>query len=202
MIRQITSILLGTFIAATVVVQSAHANDKQDATDVDLVQSHGYSRTALLAMIGWPGMQLNAAPNGPAGNVVQKDLETAEQNKAKPETDKRPAIPLVDIQPLAIEAVVNRLKHPGTAQFRLIRLYDQRSDRSDARPVVCGEVNAMNSLGDYAGFQRFISFGMPDDTQLDDHSEAFAAKWLANCDGATPIDTSLLHDERQRALIS
>lgn len=52
----------------------------------------------------------------------------------------------------AKEAIASKLKDPGSAQFRNVKLKIYID-----KPVVCGEVNAKNSYGGYVGFKRFIA---------------------------------------------
>lgn len=52
----------------------------------------------------------------------------------------------------AKRAVSDDLKDPGSAQFRNVRLVPY----SDTK-VICGEVNAKNSYGGYAGFAHFVA---------------------------------------------
>lgn len=52
------------------------------------------------------------------------------------------------------ELMRQRLKDPYSAEFRNVFV-----SRSSGSPVVCGQVNAKNSFGGYAGYKRFISAG-------------------------------------------
>ena len=49
------------------------------------------------------------------------------------------------------ELVRGRLKDGKSAEFR-----NQYVSRAGGAPIVCGEVNAKNSFGAYAGFERWI----------------------------------------------
>lgn len=74
-------------------------------------------------------------------------------------------------QRLAKEFLIPHLKDPESAQFR-----NQKG--------LCGEVNAKNSFGGYAGFKRFIAGGenlvfLEDDKRLE--AGAFQAAWDKFC---------------------
>jgi len=58
------------------------------------------------------------------------------------------------------QVVQSSLKDPSSAQFRNVRLVAWRSWQ-----VVCGEVNAKNSYGGYAGFTKFV--GSPSATTIE-----------------------------------
>lgn len=51
-------------------------------------------------------------------------------------------------------AIAAKLLQPESADFRSLRLYDT-SGSPYKRDILCGEVNARNSLGSYIGFKRF-----------------------------------------------
>jgi len=53
--------------------------------------------------------------------------------------------------PKAREPMVSLLKDPASAQTR--------NERITKVGVLCGEVNAKNSMGGYVGFKKFISYG-------------------------------------------
>lgn len=52
--------------------------------------------------------------------------------------------------------IVSTLKDPGSATFRQERLKGS---------VICGEVNARNSLGGYVGFKRYVSTALRSATE-------------------------------------
>lgn len=68
----------------------------------------------------------------------------------------------------------DKLKDPDSVEFRNVFV--------STANAVCGEFNAKNSFGGYAGFQRFISAG-PDATFLEDQVEAggFDVVWPQYC---------------------
>lgn len=72
-------------------------------------------------------------------------------------------------------AVRHELKAPASASFRDVRFY------SGQLPAVCGQVNADNSLGGRAGFQRFVSLGSPGKTYLEEQVSDFPALWGRLC---------------------
>jgi len=49
-------------------------------------------------------------------------------------------------------AVADRLKDPGAAQFRNVRVVPYLEGK-----VICGEVNGKNSYGAYVGFRQFVA---------------------------------------------
>lgn len=50
------------------------------------------------------------------------------------------------------QAVADMMKDPESAKFRNIRLVPHRNSK-----VMCGEINAKNAYGAYAGFEPFVS---------------------------------------------
>jgi len=50
--------------------------------------------------------------------------------------------------------VAARLRDPSSAQFRGVQTH-----HNSGLPIVCGEVNAKNGFGGYAGYERFIAAG-------------------------------------------
>lgn len=77
------------------------------------------------------------------------------------------------------EAVKDVLKDPESAQFRNEHV---RIDYRGALPILCGEVNARNSMGGYTGFQRFTvqRGGQPVFEDPDDDS-IFPVLWRVQC---------------------
>lgn len=67
-----------------------------------------------------------------------------------------------------MELVANKMKDPSSVKFRDVNVYlDHR--------LVCGQVNAKNSFGAYAGYTRFYaSFQLPDGSVYMDGEEAEA----------------------------
>lgn len=61
----------------------------------------------------------------------------------------------IDLMQKGMDAVKARLKNSSSAQFRNVHFH--RS--SNGIPMTCGEVNSKDGLGDYVGFQKFISAG-------------------------------------------
>jgi len=53
--------------------------------------------------------------------------------------------------PKAREPMISLLKDPASAQTR--------NERITKAGVLCGEVNAKNSMGGYVGFKKYISYG-------------------------------------------
>jgi hypothetical protein len=75
--------------------------------------------------------------------------------------------------------LVHSLKDPESARFREMFVSSQ-SDGGSLRPVLCGQVNAKNSMGGYGGFQRFVvtSAGV---TIEEDGSGGFSFLWDDAC---------------------
>ena len=71
--------------------------------------------------------------------------------------------------------IKERLKDPGSAQFRNVKVYH------GVAPVVCGEVNAKNSFGGYIGFQRFISGGTIQVLESDMATDEMDKTWDQIC---------------------
>jgi hypothetical protein len=75
-------------------------------------------------------------------------------------------------------AVKQKLKDPGSAEFQRVKFFAQKEKLP---PLVCGEVNAKNSLGGKAGFQRFISAGSADLSYLETEMPDFENAWTMMC---------------------
>lgn len=73
-------------------------------------------------------------------------------------------------------AVKSRLKDPGSADFK-----DVRVQKRDDMWVTCGEVNSKNAYGGYVGFQKFVSAGSSDSTFLEQEVQDFATVWNRLC---------------------
>lgn len=58
-------------------------------------------------------------------------------------------------------AMETKLKDAESARFRGITYYP----KSDGMWVMCGEVNAKNSMGGYAGFEPFLALAVRDDSK-------------------------------------
>lgn len=76
------------------------------------------------------------------------------------------AVSLVSQDVLALSAaqrkalyasVTEEFKDPGSAQFRKVVLVDGANAKTKGEGIYCGEVNAKNSYGAYAGFKPFIA---------------------------------------------
>jgi hypothetical protein len=83
----------------------------------------------------------------------------------------------IDLMQKGMDAVKARLKNSSSAQFRNVHFH--RS--SNGIPMTCGEVNAKDGLGDYIGFQRFISAGRTDLTLLENQAKDFPTVWNKFC---------------------
>jgi hypothetical protein len=76
----------------------------------------------------------------------------------------------------AEQKVASLLRDPSSAQFRNVR---HRVSETGAN-IVCGEVNAKNAFGGYAGFQRFLYDAGT--AKLDDGDEPdFDQRWWKLC---------------------
>ena len=67
------------------------------------------------------------------------------------------------------------LKDPDSAKFR---------DMTVIRGVVCGQINAKNSMGGYVGFKRFLV--AKDSSLIDDDSKPFDQLWSITCQKNPP----------------
>lgn len=78
------------------------------------------------------------------------------------------------------EALVKQsLKDPESAKFR--NLFT--SETPNHTPVVCGEVNAKNSMGGYSGFERMfvLGAGSSKSVHMEEDSSIFSAVWDKAC---------------------
>lgn len=75
-----------------------------------------------------------------------------------PEKDGPDGLPARDwshhAEGVAKRNISRDLRDPGSAEFRNVRTYRQHDPRERA---VCGEVNAKNAFGGYAGFRPFVA---------------------------------------------
>jgi len=82
----------------------------------------------------------------------------------------------------AMAAVRARLKNPGSVQFRNVHFHRC----SNGIPMTCGEVNSREGLGDYGGFQKFISAGRSDltlmESQMANEGRDFSSIWKRICE--------------------
>lgn len=98
-------------------------------------------------------------PSTPTVDASEANATTA-RNDATVANEKLTADPFDDVsnQHLWIikskDSIEARLKDAESAKFRDVRFYS-----GGPVPVVCGEVNAKNSLGGYSGYERFIASG-------------------------------------------
>jgi hypothetical protein len=83
----------------------------------------------------------------------------------------------------AEDAVKGKLRDPSSAQFRNVHL-----NKIDSN-TVCGEVNAKNAFGGYAGYMRFAAEAdgqkwriMLDDGSLDTEGKSFFATLWQGCE--------------------
>lgn len=95
----------------------------------------------------------------------------------QPSTKSKFAID-VDHITVAKQAVERKLRDPSSAEYRGIRVL--HSPNSAA--TVCGEVNAKNAFGGYAGFERFVSGGSASATVLEHEVSDFQVVWSSLCD--------------------
>lgn len=77
----------------------------------------------------------------------------------------------------AQSAVKRKLVDDGSARFRDVSVVVQ----SSGAKAVCGEVNAKNRAGGYAGYQHFISAGTEEHTYLEEQVPDFASAWNELC---------------------
>ncbi|MDD2468785.1 MAG: hypothetical protein PHI97_32830 [Desulfobulbus sp.] len=81
-----------------------------------------------------------------------------------------------------MDAVKARIKNPSSAKFRNVHFH--RS--SNGIPMTCGEVNSRDGLGDYDGFQKFISAGRSDltllESQVQNQGRDFSSIWKRFCE--------------------
>lgn len=64
----------------------------------------------------------------------------------------------------AKKVVMQRLKDPDSAKFQNIRVINSDTIDKQSSFLICGEVNAKNSMGGYTGFTNFMTmFDMEND---------------------------------------
>lgn len=86
------------------------------------------------------------------------------------------AIAAATMMSVAEARISERMKDPGSVQFRGVAIYTGAGS-----PVVCGEVNAKNSFGGYSGFQPFLGAGERVVVPSDMAPGKFAREWAKMC---------------------
>ena len=61
------------------------------------------------------------------------------------------------VQDAVAKSVANQMKDPNSAEFRNWHAFESQNGL-----LVCGEINAKNSFGGYAGFTHFVAHASPD----------------------------------------
>lgn len=117
----------------------------------------------------WPGLAVAAVILISVVVIAVKSMSNSESPSKKAADEA--AMQEIKKQRLAKEFLIPHLKDPESAQLR-----NQKG--------LCGEVNAKNSFGGYAGFKRFIAGGenlvfLEDDKRLE--AGAFQAAWDKFC---------------------
>jgi hypothetical protein len=82
------------------------------------------------------------------------------------------------------EVVESGLKDPDSAEFRNQVIHKLKTETGETYYAMCGEVNARNGFGAYAGFQRVIATGMP---LMDDGGDVFQGMWEKVCSSSSRI---------------
>ncbi|WP_430434280.1 hypothetical protein [Methyloversatilis sp.] len=77
------------------------------------------------------------------------------------------------------EAVRQVMKDPKSAEFRDVKYHAARWTNP---PVVCGEVNAKNSYGAMAGFERFVYVSDKNEVRLESSVDDFRMTWWIWCE--------------------
>lgn len=78
----------------------------------------------------------------------------------------------------AKDAVAERLRDPSSAQFRNVKA----GQANNGLNTVCGEVNAKNGYGGYAGYQRFITNSDGKFVYLESQGHSnFSIMWITDC---------------------
>ena len=65
-------------------------------------------------------------------------------------------IPDAQLRDALLSYASNLLYDPASAQFRNIRTYRVTREDGTREVQICGEINARNRMGGYAGFQKFL----------------------------------------------
>jgi len=78
------------------------------------------------------------------------------------------------------DAVKALLKDSDSAKFRSVFFNFAYLDNQRI-PVTCGEVNAKNSFGGFAGFEKFVSAGKVELTYLESQMSDFHVVWNKLC---------------------
>ena len=107
---------------------------------------------------------------GESGQQEAKATTTAGRAEEK-------APPNAIVMMAAEKAVRAKLSDPETARFRNVVVREQASGTK----AVCGEVNAKNKMGGYAGYEGFISAGSDELTWLASELEDYRGAWSQIC---------------------
>lgn len=141
----------------------------------------------LLCAIG--GIVLGAGYNLAAPSAAQPKSAGG----APAATSEQASYSDVAVKSAAQIAVLDTLIDRDSAKFRNVSVRTQASGTK----AVCGEVNAKNRMGGYAGYKRFISAGIGKFTWLEDEVADFPTAWRGICEGV-PIGLSKVSEGRRR----
>lgn len=158
----------------------------------------GEEEMVLNMLSGRPQPRPVAAQTSPSpGSVMDRIDRLASGEYDRQVAAERARTPRVNwtaaqIRTAARTAVTNRLRDPGSAQFRNVR----RHVNSLGTTTFCGEVNSRNVYGGMTGFRRFHS-GVTDrgeaSGRINDEgglmATVFQATWERICDGASGTST-------------
>lgn len=114
---------------------------------------------------------INPAPPKPAKTQEQLAQEAEAARVKEAEAKRRSDRSLAES--VAKEAVLAQLKDPDSAKFGKVVVKESG--------IVCGYVNAKNSLGGYTGEKGFISLGGPKMTWLQGEAKDFEETWNKHC---------------------
>lgn len=134
----------------------------------------------------------------PEGKIEQVEEEPTKQAKALPPSAPKPSPAPTRRKPsnddeseasperstqhniviMSRDGVRSRLKDPDSAEFRNVGYYSGGPEGA----AVCGEVNAKNSFGGFAGYERFVAMG-PKTAFLESEvaTGEFATVWNTLC---------------------
>lgn len=129
----------------------------------------------ILAVLIVGGMGLAKGCSKDKAKVSERAAVTEQAETSPSSADEAPSDAVVNAA--ARQAVLWKLTDPDSAKFRNVIVVAKPGQAK----AVCGEVNAKNRMGGYAGYKRFISAGTAKLTYFEDDLADMNEAWRTLC---------------------
>lgn len=135
--------------------------------------------TALAGALLSPVYHFTAIEFGKS--LADTEAEEARTASSREGTESEPDVYSdTAVQSLAMQSVKAKLRDPGSAKFRNVKVYRNAAGAK----IICGEVNSANGLGGMSGYQPFMSGGTEKYTWLAEEVTDFQTAWNMGCKDA------------------